>query len=121
MYVLRVSATFAAAHRLEHYDGPCSRLHGHTFRVEAELAFDDGAIDAEQGVAIDFADLKAVVRKHLPDHQNLNAVLDCRSPTAEHLARILFRLVRAELPQLRALTVWESESCSATYVPEPGA
>lgn len=46
-----------AAHRLPWYDGPCSHLHGHSYRMLVEV---EGTPD-ERGMLIDFKDLKALV------------------------------------------------------------
>ena len=98
----RVSATkffkFEAAHYLPGYDGPCGKLHGHSYKLEVETgskgiffisAVDDPYIDA---MVIDFRDLKDVVRMVIVDrldHTNLND-LDIEGfpgymPTAENM------------------------------------
>ncbi|MEE9197458.1 MAG: 6-carboxytetrahydropterin synthase, partial [bacterium] len=36
------SATFAAAHHLEDYEGPCHRPHGHNYQVELTFSGEAG-------------------------------------------------------------------------------
>ena len=36
-WTLRTEFTFDSAHVIVGYDGPCGRLHGHTYRVRLEL------------------------------------------------------------------------------------
>ena len=38
MYELTVEKTFDSAHYLEHYDGDCARMHGHTYKVQICVA-----------------------------------------------------------------------------------
>lgn len=75
--------TFAAAHSLPYYDGPCFNLHGHEWRVLVTVT---GAIDDKTGMIVDFVDLKkamkvAIVDKY--DHTHLNDAFD--NPTAEYI------------------------------------
>lgn len=37
-WTLKTEFTFDAAHSIKDYDGPCGRLHGHTYRVRMEAA-----------------------------------------------------------------------------------
>lgn len=105
-YTLTVSETFDAAHHLPKHRGACARVHGHTWRVEADWVF---GMLGDDGMAEDFADLKARVRDVLPDHQDLNEVFDF-TPTAENLARHF-----CETLQAHAVRVWESEGSCASY------
>ena len=52
--------TFAAAHFLRSYRGPCERLHGHNYRVGVVL---EGAIDPESWYVYDFTTLKKIMRR----------------------------------------------------------
>lgn len=105
---------FDAAHRLPHYNGPCSRLHGHRWHVTVEV---EGPISPMTGMMIDFKDLKRILASVLPDHQYLNEFIpEVENPTAENLAPVLFLKVSRALPPeivLRSLTLWESEDAGA--------
>ncbi|HSV74962.1 MAG TPA: 6-carboxytetrahydropterin synthase [Chthonomonadales bacterium] len=116
MYTLIVRASFDAAHDIPGHAGKCSRTHGHRYQVEAEFAGDQ--LDAN-GMLFDFADLRAAVERHLPDHSYLNEVLPVPT-TAECIARWLHeRLVADGLP-VSATTIWETERCGCRYEPRAG-
>lgn len=66
--------TFEAAHVLPKHPGKCSRLHGHTYRLECTVR---GAVDPNTGFVCDFGDLSAVLRNevfNVLDHQFINDV-----------------------------------------------
>lgn len=107
---------FESAHRLPAVPAshPCSRLHGHSYRVVVRVA---GPVDPRLGWLVDFGDLDArfePLRVAL-DHRVLNEVEGLENPTAEHLARWLFDRLRADLPILESVTVWETSRSAATY------
>jgi len=108
---LRVQDKFSAAHFLREYKGKCEKVHGHTFRVEVEVEARE--LDAA-GIGVDFTRIKKRLAEILPDHALLNEVLPF-NPSAENLARHFFNELRRDLP-VTAVTVWESEDASATYV-----
>jgi len=114
MYTLIVRASFDAAHHLDGYDGKCARVHGHTYRVEAEFS---GPQLNEHGMLHDFAVLRAELEAALPDHTDLNDVMDL-PPTAENIARSLFGKLRDRALPVTAVTVWETENCGCRYVPD---
>ena len=107
---LRVRDKFQAAHFLKEYKGKCEKIHGHTFEVEAVIEVEE--LD-RAGIGIDFAEIKAKLAEVLPDHTLLNDVYPF-NPSAENLARELFRRLKQHLP-VSEVTVWESEDACATY------
>jgi 6-pyruvoyltetrahydropterin/6-carboxytetrahydropterin synthase len=107
---LIVKERFSAAHFLEHYQGKCERMHGHTFEVEVVIAA--GELDAS-GIAIDFCVLRDYLKEILPDHKVLNEVYPF-SPSAENLARELYQTIRQRFP-VKHVTVWESPTAGARY------
>jgi 6-pyruvoyltetrahydropterin/6-carboxytetrahydropterin synthase len=115
LYEIQVGAHFDAAHYLRDYQGPCSRMHGHTWRVEAAV------IGSELGpsqLVIDFHDLKALLEEVIApfDHSCLNEVEPFTelSPTSETLARFIYGKLEEKLhvftPQARLSWVSVSES-----------
>ncbi|MBM3294547.1 MAG: 6-carboxytetrahydropterin synthase [Candidatus Aminicenantes bacterium] len=112
-WILKVRGRFSAAHFLREYQGECEKIHGHTFRVEAEIEVRE--LD-RAGLGIDFAVIKRRLAEILPDHKLLNDVY-AFNPSAENLARRFFEDLAAAFP-VRAVTVWESEDASATYAPD---
>ena len=119
-YTLKVVADFAAAHTLKDYPGACSRMHGHNWKVEAEVV---ASQLNEIGMAIDFKDIKREVRaiaKQL-DHYYLNDLEPFQeiNPTAENIARYFYQELSHRLNsatiKVSALTLWETERACVTY------
>lgn len=100
---------FEAAHVLPWHPGKCSRLHGHSYRLEVKV---QGPLDG-RGVVMDFAEVDDVVERCVVgplDHQHLNDLMD--NPTAERVALLAGeRLTQAGLPW-SALRLWETEDGS---------
>lgn len=122
MWVLRVRDRFSSAHYLRHYEGKCERLHGHNWMVEVEVEGD--SLDKETGILVDFKILKGLLDKvlHNLDHRLLNEIEPFTelNPSSEILAKYIYEKLKRELldypnVRLRSVTVWESDSASATY------
>lgn len=125
MYELTVRTRFAAAHFLRDYDGPCARLHGHTWHVEA--AFRGSRLDSK-GMLLDFGEVKRKIKTIMDDldHNNLNEVEPFNggsenNPTVENLARYIYHRLKLEAgkndqtAQISSVRVWESPDTSAAY------
>ncbi len=83
-----VSDCFAAAHTLRDTDGPCSRNHGHNWKVS--VVVEAAELDS-QGMVIDFIALRRLLRGILDgyEHRDLNQIPPfdgTRNPTAENIA-----------------------------------
>jgi 6-pyruvoyltetrahydropterin/6-carboxytetrahydropterin synthase len=109
---------FESSHQLPNHPGKCRNLHGHGYRLRVAVR---APVDPATGLAIDFGDLKQIVRRHVVDaldHTHLNDLLAL--PSAENLCVWIWgRLAAAGLPLTR-LTLWESEDCLIVYDgPEP--
>jgi 6-pyruvoyltetrahydropterin/6-carboxytetrahydropterin synthase len=136
---------FDAGHRIPDHRSLCRNMHGHRYVLEVTLEGDiieaPGASD--NGMVMDFSDIKAIAREHvvdkwdhaflvyggdtavrgflesLPDHKTV--VLD-RIPTVENLARIAFDTLRphycrqygADL-RLARVRLYETPNCWADY------
>ncbi|HEX3579518.1 MAG TPA: 6-carboxytetrahydropterin synthase, partial [Thermoanaerobaculia bacterium] len=57
-FTVRVSARFEAAHFLREYRGISEPLHGHSYKVEADLASHAGGVDAD-AIAVDFVSARS--------------------------------------------------------------
>ena len=119
MFKVEITTHFAASHQLHGYNGECRALHGHTWKVQAEII--TGTVD-EVGISFDFKELKDLTNKIISrfDHKHINDVepFDKKNPTAEHLAKYIYDNLAAELPQdigMSRVTVWESEKYALTY------
>jgi len=111
------SFTFDAAHFLPNHKGKCANMHGHTYRMEVTVVRDNGKLSNEgsdEGMVIDFADLKTLVKAEVidrMDHKVLNDVLPFRT-TAENIVAHIFQVLTDKL-QSRGVIVdriklWET-------------
>jgi len=108
--------SFEAAHFLPNVPPQhrCHRMHGHSYRVLLKI---DGPLDAKTGFVADFFDLEAAFGPLLAklDHHCLNEIEGLENPTAEIIAIWIFERVKAALPQLAHVTVYETSDCFAEY------
>lgn len=124
MFELCIIRSFAAAHQLRGYQGNCENLHGHNYKVEVRVQ--TASLDGV-GLAVDFKELKKMTDAVLEswDHHLLNEIapFDQLNPSAENLARELYRRLAASLAgravKMASVTMWESDNASATYREEP--
>ena len=63
MHRIRKSVEFSMAHRLQHHEGLCRNVHGHTYKVEVELEWPD--VDNRTGMVRDFRDIKEALEEHV--------------------------------------------------------
>jgi 6-pyruvoyltetrahydropterin/6-carboxytetrahydropterin synthase len=104
---------FEAAHRLPHHPGKCRELHGHSYLLEVTV---ERPVDATTGLAMDFADLKAIVRREVVDvldHRYVNDIIE--NPTAEVMAIWIWERLSEPLGGLREVRLHETEACSVVY------
>ncbi|MCK5903493.1 MAG: 6-carboxytetrahydropterin synthase QueD [Cocleimonas sp.] len=119
-YTLKIVTDFAAAHTLRDYPGACHRMHGHNWKVEAEVV----ATELNKvGMAIDFKEIKAATRTIASrlDHYYLNDLppfLDI-NPTAENIAQYFYHELSKQLNsstiRVSRLTLWETERACVSY------
>ena len=124
-FFVRVEARFEAAHFLREYRGISEPLHGHSYKVEAELAAQSGGVDSD-AIAVDFISAKQkleILAKKL-DYGCINDVppFDRINPSAENIAQWfhgeLSEAVAGEKAVVRAITVWEGPVNSVTFRPK---
>jgi len=123
-FTVRVEARFEAAHYLREYRGISEPLHGHSYKVEADLAAKGGGIDRD-AIAVDFISAKQKL-EHLAkklDYGCINDVppFDAINPSAENIAQWFHRELSAAIAEegiVRAITIWEGPANSVTFVPE---
>jgi 6-pyruvoyltetrahydropterin/6-carboxytetrahydropterin synthase len=121
-FSVRVEARFEAAHFLREYRGISEPLHGHSYKVEAELAASGGGVDSD-AIAVDFVSAKQkleALAKRL-DYGCINDVPPFTeiNPSAENIAewfhRELSSVVAGENAVVRAVTLWEGPVNSVTF------
>ena len=118
-------------HRLMNYTGRCAHPHGHNGIAEVELSSE--ALD-DKGMVYDFGELKArlmeFIEKEL-DHrmilqeddplvEALRAIGESpyvmkENPTAENLARLIYRVALSRRLPVVAVRFWETETSMAEY------
>jgi len=135
MITVTKTIRFDAAHVLTNHQGLCKNLHGHTYRVDVSVAQDDGDT---RDMVIDFKDLKRIASEVVCerfDHafiyntesageREIAAVVEKNGmrtvaipfrSTAENLARMFFGELKALIPGLSAVKVWETADSCAEY------
>lgn len=122
-FTVRVEARFESAHYLREYRGISEPLHGHSYKVEAELAGKGGGIDGD-AIAVDFVSAKqkldSLAKKFDYGCINEIAPFDRINPSAENIAAWFHRELSAALANegvVRAVTIWEGPVNSVTYRP----
>jgi len=107
---------FEAAHALPNLPPghKCSRMHGHSYRVDVHIV---GPVGQRTGWVMDFGQVKAALEPVIAelDHHVLHEIPGLENSTAERLAAFLWGRVADRLPGLSAVTVWESETARVTY------
>jgi 6-pyruvoyltetrahydropterin/6-carboxytetrahydropterin synthase len=101
---------FSAAHNLTIDGNPCSKLHGHNYKVKIELS---GKIDAN-GMILDFSEIKKRIQPIIDklDHSYLNETI-IHAATSENIASWIFTQANNQLGCVTKVTLWETESCGA--------
>ncbi len=118
MFEVTVRDHIAAAHQLHGYDGACSRIHGHTWKIEVVVT---GTELDKVGLLADFKVLKKQLKDVIMplDHVSLNDVPAFKgiNPSTENLARHIFReFAKTCAPlKLKQVQVWESDTASVIY------
>lgn len=76
---------FEMAHALHGYDGACANIHGHSYRlwvtVKGKVMNDIN--HAKNGMVLDFADLKDIVKPCIINKYDHSLVLNAESPHAK--------------------------------------
>jgi 6-pyruvoyltetrahydropterin/6-carboxytetrahydropterin synthase len=112
---LKKTYLFEAAHQLPRVPAghKCSRMHGHSYRVEVGLR---GPVDPTTGWVVDFAviDEAWVDLFKRFDHHLLNEIPGLENPTCENLCGFIWQALVARVPHLDAVTVWETADACCT-------
>ena len=137
MYIIKAEAAFDSAHFLSGYNGKCSQLHGHRWRISAEI-YDNKLISDGQcrGMVCDFGDIKRDLREiadyydhtfifekgtlkkstveALNDEHFKLTEVDFR-PTAENFAKCIYDILCKKGYKLKCVTVYETPDNCASY------
>lgn len=101
---------FEAAHRLPHVpEGhKCGRMHGHGFEVLLQIEAGDGA--RIQALHSRWHALRQSLHQHC-----LNHIAGLEIPTSEMISRWIWLELKTQVPDLSAVTVFETASCGAVF------
>lgn len=139
MYTLKVEAAFDSAHFLHGYEGKCSNIHGHRWRICCEICGEKLCEEGQlRGMIVDFGDLKKDLRaiadsfdhsliyeentlkpatvNALADEGFRTVVIPCR-PTAENFAKLICDKMTSLGYSVREVTVYETPDNCAKYIP----
>jgi len=128
-------------HRVTNHKSKCASLHGHRYKIE--VGVDDQVIQtpgsSDEGMVMDFGDLKEVMMDVLDKNFDHGMVLWSKDPfvpaieadlktkyhlvafipTAENLAQYWFNLLKPRLEErnikIKHIKVWETPTSTATY------
>jgi 6-pyruvoyltetrahydropterin/6-carboxytetrahydropterin synthase len=119
--LIRKSFSFEAAHVLPYHMGKCSRLHGHSYRLEVSVSGPLRDTGPERGMVMDFSELSKIVKNEIVDsldHYYLNDILE--NPTCERLLEWIADRLSARLPLLHEVVLWETAtSCAVLQIEQP--
>jgi 6-pyruvoyltetrahydropterin/6-carboxytetrahydropterin synthase len=89
-------------------------LHGHSFKIEIAVS---GLVNQETGWFIDYGELFRLWEPiHIVlDHHYLNEVPGLENPTSEVLSRWIWDRLKADLPSLQQVTLFETCDARCEY------
>jgi len=123
MFEIAIRRSFSSAHALRDYHGSTEPLHGHNYEVE--VIFRGKRLQNKVKYLVDFVEAKQALETVVKpmDYVNLNETppFDRENPSAENLAlyigRQLARRWRVPGVRIASVTVWETPSQAARYLP----
>ena len=83
MFKIAKEFSFDMAHMLDGHDGKCKNLHGHTYKLQVEVAGELVAEGAKRGMVMDYADLKTIVKTHILDPMDHAFIYDLKQSKRE--------------------------------------
>lgn len=110
--ILRTEESFDSAHYLKDYNGKCSRMHGHQWRI---IILVKGMVKQinKVGILWDFSNLKKIVEQY--DHYIINDKMKC-NPTAENIAIKTYYELKEKNKNLKyKIRVYESKKSFAEF------
>lgn len=140
MFTLVAESSFDAAHFLHGYNGKCSNIHGHRWRVIVEIYSDELSEESHtRGMIVDFDTLKEDIKKEVDyfDHsliiekntlkqKTYEALIeegirlievDFRS-TAENFSKYFYDVFKKKGYQVKEVSVYETPNNCAKYSEE---
>ena len=137
MYMLRTEQSIDAAHFLKDYDGKCSNIHGHRWRVVVSIRAEKLSTEQQtKGMILDFSDLKKALKSICDyfDHafiyeenslkhetvaalqsENFRLITVPSRPTAENFAHFIYEKLKKENDMICRVEVYETPNNCAIY------
>lgn len=139
MFILKNEIQFDTAHYLSGYQGKCSNIHGHRYRLVVELASETLQSDGQcRGMVADFSDVKKELNRIAEqyDHKLLiedndggrsvaaqlanvpnqfAVVMVPYRPTAEEMSRDIYRQIKAAGYPVYTVELYETPTNSCKY------
>ncbi|WZL73067.1 6-carboxytetrahydropterin synthase QueD [Clostridiaceae bacterium 35-E11] len=137
MFCLQVEQSFDSAHFLSGYNGKCSNIHGHRWRVLVEIKSDKLVEGGQQdGMVVDFGDLKKdlkeiadfydhalIVQKNTMREETLKCLIDDKfnvievnfRPTAENFSCHFYHQMQDKGYDVKRVSVFETPTSCAIY------
>lgn len=138
MEVFRVKKAFTIsyAHRLLNYNGKCENLHGHNGKIE--VIIEARKLD-KQDMVKDFTEINRTVKKWLDENLDHRVILSEKdplvnlmkksnqklfltkdNPTAEILAKLIYKKLRDTGLNVSEVIFWETDTSMAHYINSGG-
>jgi len=114
---LHTECVIDSCHKLEGYKGVCSRLHGHTWKIEVWFK-GDSALKDKVGILVDFGIVKEL--SSVIDHRYINDEIGM-NPTAENITEWCYDKLKKGLmdmslgPVQVKVRVYETSIGKVTY------
>lgn len=137
MYILTTKAEFDSAHFLAGYEGKCSNIHGHRWKVVVEIASETLEEEGQnRGMLVDFSKIKKDLKRETDalDHafiieegtlredifealkeEGFCMILVPFRPTAENFAKYFYEKIGKIGYQVKKVTVYETPNNCASY------
>ena len=139
MFILKNEIQFDTAHYLSGYEGKCSNIHGHRYRLVVELSSDTLQASGQcRGMVADFSDVKkamhAIAEQYdhkllIEDNEDGRAVAEALSnvpnqfaivmvpyrPTAEEMSRDIYYQIKNSGYPVHSVELYETPTNSCKY------
>lgn len=139
MFILKNEIQFDTAHYLSGYEGKCSNIHGHRYRLVVELASETLHQDGqERGMVADFSQVKTLLRQIAEQYDHKLLIEDnadgqavaCKlaelpnqfavclvpyRPTAEEMSRDIYRQIKNAGYPVYSVELFETPVNSCIY------
>jgi queuosine biosynthesis protein QueD len=113
--LLHTETVIDSAHQLIGYDGPCQRIHGHSWVLEVWIQGYPSQLDKD-GILFDFGRIKNIKERY--DHRFINEIppFDRINPTAENLVQEIYKQLKYISPELEfCIRLYETKVGKETW------